>query len=143
MEAFGVAGTVISIVDIIARSVLTLHDLRRRTNEAEVTVSILISQLSTIRAALDQIHRWTDECLQDDMSHYQLIIDLGTSLDSCKLLISLIDSQLSKLEWKESDQLSFESKIRVVLNEQSTRDCLTYLNHQISALNLLLTAFKW
>lgn len=76
---------------------LTSHPhLPARAKEAEVTVSIFISQLSTIRAAFDQVRRWTDESLRYDTSHYQLIVDLETSLDSRKHLTSLIiDSQLS------------------------------------------------
>lgn len=76
---------------------LTSHpQLPARAKEAEVSVSIFISQLSTIRAAFDQVRRWADESLRYDTSHYQLIIDLETSLDSRKHLTSLIiDSQLS------------------------------------------------
>ena len=79
MEAIAVAGSVMGIIDVIVSSILTLNDLCKRTKEAEVVVSILISQLSTIKAALDQIRKWTDESLRDNMSHYQLIIDLETS----------------------------------------------------------------
>lgn len=42
METIAVAATVMSIIDLIARSILTLNDLRERAKEAEVTVSIFI-----------------------------------------------------------------------------------------------------
>lgn len=46
METIAVAATVMSIIDLIARSILTLNDLRERAKEAEVTVSIFIKSAS-------------------------------------------------------------------------------------------------
>ena len=46
METIAVAATLISIIDLIARSILTLNDPRARAKEAEVTVSIFIKSAS-------------------------------------------------------------------------------------------------
>jgi hypothetical protein len=39
--------------------------------------------------------------------------------------------------------LKFESRARIILEDARTKECLNYLGHLISSLNLLLIAFKW
>src|SRR5690349_18540885 len=117
VSAIGLVGTVVGIVDVIGRSILSLNDLRKRLTEADLTVTLLIGQLNTVKAALNQVQSWMNESLLEDSNHYQLLLDLESSLNSCRLLIGLIDSQISKLEWSEKDALKFESKARIVLED--------------------------
>lgn len=139
----GLANALLGTLDIIGRSVLSLNALRNRLKGADLTVTLLIGQLTTVNAALNQIHLWLDECSSDDANHYQLAIDLEIPLHGCHLLVGTIDDQISKLKWDEQDELKFFSRARVVLEDTSTEDYLVHLGNLVNCLNLLLSIFKW
>ncbi len=108
-----------------------------------MTVGALLGQLSTLKAALGQIAKWIETSLVDSIQHHQLVIDLGASLDSCSILVSVMDGYLSELDWDESNSLTFESRTRSVLQDGSMKEFISHLSHQSIALNLLLTALNW
>ena len=139
----GLAGAVVGIANVLGQSMLLLNNLRARFKEANLTVTLLIGQLNAVKAALKQIQLWLLESSDEDSNYFQLSLDLESSLSSCGILVGLIDDQLSKLEWDGNDILKFESRARIVLEDTRTRECLDYLGHLISSLNLLLLAFNW
>jgi hypothetical protein len=134
---------VVGIVDVISRTIKSLQALRERWETADLTITLLIAQLSTLKAALNQVAKWISSSLAGVPQHHQLIIDLDLSLSSCNALISLMDRRISELDWNEASDLSFRSKVLVVLEDKATKDCQNHLNNQANALNLLLTAFNW
>jgi hypothetical protein len=140
--AVGTAASVLGIIDVIARSVSSLQTLNQRFKGANLAVVNLLCQLNAVKAALSQIQAWMNETLLD----YQLRIDLDDSLMSCRLLIRQLDSQISKIEWTESNgvaDLSLESKVRTALQGGGAEEILTRLDRQTNALNFLLLAFNW
>jgi hypothetical protein len=143
ISVFGFVGTIAGILDILGRSMLSLHDLRNRLKEADLTVTLLIGQLKAVNAALNQIHLWMEESSCEDPNHFQLSLDLESSLSSCYLFIGLIDDQISELKWDEQDELKFASRARVILKDARTKGCLNHLGLLISSLNLLLVSFRW
>ena len=94
MDVVSVAASVIGIVDVITRSVNSLLDLQTRFKKADLTVSLLIGQLSTLKAALNQISEWITTSLITVPQHHQLVMDLTVSLKSCKFLILLLDERM-------------------------------------------------
>lgn len=145
ISIIGLAGSIVSIVDVATKSLKALNELRLRWLEADLTVMLLITQLGTLKAALGQIAEWINSSLAaDPHQHYQLIIDLESALSCCKTLITLMDRHISKLEWNDHiDQpISFERRVRVALKDGAIKDCLNHLGNQTNALNLLLTAFN-
>ena len=139
----GIAGSIVSIIDVAARSVNSLRRLQQQWSGADLTVNLLVGQLNTLNAALKQISEWMSMSLETESQHHQLIIDLDISLRSCKTLILFIDGHLSCLEWNDTNMLTIGSRIKAVLNDKSITDCLNHLHGQIAALNLLLTALNW
>lgn len=139
----GVVAGVASIVTVIGKSVQTLTTLRQRYTEAELNITLLTSQLRIVRVALLQVQSWASECLPDEPQHYQLVMDLEDAVDHCRLLVEYIDNQVSKFELSEDRSLKAGSKMLVVLEDQATKDWSNRLDHQINALNLCLTAFRW
>ena len=142
MEAIGLAGAVLGIIDVVTRCISGLAELRRKFKEANLTVEALSGQLATVRAALTQIHGLINERLTNDSQHYQLVIDLELAIKCCALLIGLIDEQVSKLDAGDAEALDFQSKVKIMLESKGTEDCLNRLDRQTSALNPLLTAFN-
>ena len=143
VSVIGLVGAVVGIVNVVGHSAVLLSNLRARLRAADLTVTLLTGQLNAVKAALEQIQLWLEESSDEDSNHFQLSLDLESSLSSCRILVGLIDDQLSKLEWDENDVLKFESRARIVLEDGRTKECLNFLGHLISSLNLLLIAFKW
>jgi len=143
LSIVGAVSSIVSIIDVATRCISSLRALQQRWTGADWTVNLLVGQLVTLKAALDQIHGWSAKDLGTGPRHHQLVMDLDTSLESCRLLVSVIDSQVSSLNWDEADTLTFESKAKAVWKDQSIQTCVIHLHHQAAALNLLLTALNW
>ncbi|ERF71663.1 hypothetical protein EPUS_00652 [Endocarpon pusillum Z07020] len=142
MEVIGTAGAIVSIIDVVTRSISTLADFGKRIKAANLTLTMLLGQLGTVRTALDQVLALIKEGLKDQEQHYLLVMNLGDTIKCCNLLVRLIDEQVSNLEYNENNLLDFESKINLVLESKGTEQCLTQLDRQINALNLLITTFQ-
>ncbi len=139
----GIVAGVSSIVSVIGKSVQTLTTLRHQYTEADLNITLLTSQLRIVRVALLQVQSWSSECPPDEPQHYQFMIDLGDAVDHCRLLVEYIDKQISKFALDDDNSLRFGSKMLVLLEDQATKDWSNRLDHQINALNLCLTAFRW
>ena len=143
LSAISLAGSIVGIVDVAARSISALRKIQERWKAADLTVSVLIGQLTILKAALDQISKWVSTSLTGSSQHHQLVIDLEAAVQSCRLLLSLLDEYLSKLEWDTSHRLDFESRVKIVLQDCNMKELANHLSNQSIALNLLLTAINW
>lgn len=143
LSIVGAVSSIVAIIEVATRCISSLRALQQRWTGADWTVNLLVLQLATLKAALDQIREWSAENLSTEPQHHQLVMDLDTSLESCKILIAVIDSHVSTLKWDEADTLMFESKAKAVWKDQSIQDCVNHLHHQTAALTLLLTALNW
>ena len=143
VSIIGLAGSVLGIVDVMTKSIAALKNLQTQWQVVDWTITSIIGHLTTLKAALNQISQWISTDLAAKPQHYQLVLDLGDALGSCKALILYIDSYLCKLEWNEDSSLTFQSRLRAVLNDGGVKDCVNHLNNQSNALNLLLTALNW
>lgn len=139
----GLVAGVTSIVTVIGKSVQTLNGIRQRYKDAELNILLLTGHLRTVRTALLQVQHWVTQCLHGVAHHHQLMVELEEAIDHCRLLVEHIDLQISRFEWEEGNPLRMGSKALLILEDQLIKDCLTRLDHQINALNLCLTAFKW
>ena len=143
LSAISLAGSIVGIVDVATRSISALRKIQERWKAADLTVSVLIGQLTTLKAALNQISQWVSMRLTGSSQHHQLVIDLEAAIQSCRLLILLLDEHLNKLEWNASHRLDFESRVKTVLQDCNIKECANHLSNQSVALNLLLTALNW
>lgn len=137
------AESIVGIVDMITRSINSLHELHERWKEADLTVALLIAQLTILKVALNQIGKWIASNLADVSQFHRVVMDLESSLSSCRVLMRSVDHRISRLDWNEANALNYESRVRMILEDQSTKDYVNHLNNQTNALNLLLTAFSW
>lgn len=138
----GLAGSIVGLVDVAVRSISALRALQQRWKTADLTISLLIGQLTALRAALNQIEEWISTSL-NVFQHYQLVMDLEASLESCEALLLFINGKLTGLDWSDSNALSFENRIKAVLQDKTVKECATHLANQSTALNLFLTALNW
>ena len=143
VSAIGLAGSVLSIIDVLGRSLSSLLDLQARYNRANLTLSLLIGQLSTLKAALNQISEWIDKSLDTIPAHQQLVIDLTTSLECCKVLILIMNDRMGIPESNHGSALTSMGKVQFLWEKQELNEYINLLSNQINALNLLLTALNW
>lgn len=143
MDIVGTAGAIVGIIGVITRTLSALADIGRRFRGARTTVKLLSGQLVAVRTALNQIYAFMNDDLLTDEPHYQLILDLDDVVECCELLVGMLDDQISKLELDGEDHIKLSSKIKLALEDQGTKECLTRLHWQVSALTLILTAFRW
>lgn len=144
MSAIGLVGSLVGISDIIAKSLRRLIDLQSRYRSASLVVSLLIGQLTTLKAAVNQITEWVGSSLLNKPKNEQVVADLKTSSESCKLLILVLEERISQLERDDiSGNLNVKGKIGFLWEESDLKEFSNHLNNQANALNLLLTALHW
>jgi hypothetical protein len=145
MEAtaiIGAVGAVLGIADVVTKSLKSLMDLQSNYQHADLKVNLLVGQVSTLRAALNQVAKMMGNDLKI-LSQEQLSRDLSTSLQGCEAILSALDNRLSNIKRNELNGLTLSSKIHLVWDDVSITDYQNMLNNQINALNLLLTALQW
>ena len=97
MNPLTIITSILGITRGITTIVKNLHDLRSKYQAVSLTVSLLISQLSTLKAALGQISEWITMSLYADFKHEQLVADLNTSMEGCHILILVLDEQIHRV----------------------------------------------
>lgn len=71
--------------------------------------------------------------------------DLETSLESCHVLIFVLQERIEGLTQRqhEGSGLTLKGKVEFLFAESDLNEFTNYLNSQVNALNLLLTALNW
>ncbi|MCJ1314931.1 hypothetical protein MMC15_000245 [Xylographa vitiligo] len=140
----GLAASVLSIVNVIAKNVNALSTLQAKHSNADLSVFLLIGQLSTLKAALGLISVWIKTAgLAAKSEHLQLVEDLRVALNGCEVLILILDDRVDQLANKEgSEGLKVQGKIVFLWEEQELGVYVNHLNNQVNALNLLLSAIR-
>ncbi|RYP57322.1 hypothetical protein DL769_009551 [Monosporascus sp. CRB-8-3] len=137
IATIGTAGALANIIDVVAKTIATLNDLRNAWKEAELTLLCLESELGALKTALTRIQEWVDT---DDVNlHHLFVMDLDKSMTCCRLLMSKIDGEMSKLQHHPDDNLSFSSKARLAVGKKGIEELENLIQRQTSALTLLLT----
>jgi len=143
ISVFGLVSSLITIADVIKESLIRLRILQLNYKNASLVVSLLIGQLNTLKAALDQITGWVSKSLINIPKHQQLVNDLDISVESCKVLVLFLDERIAQLTWNDEDTLDVKGKIVFLWEQLGLDEFTTHLNNQTNALNLLLTALNW
>lgn len=112
------------------------------TKIADLKVSSLISHLSTVKAALNQLANLLESDL-GALRDSKLIDEFSTSLGSVEAVVLVLDEKMSLVQRDTANGLTARSRISFMWDEKSIEDCLSLLTNQTQALNLLLTVFQW
>lgn len=142
VSAIGLIGSVFSIADIITKSVTSLLDLQSKYKILDLKVTLLVGQLSTLKAALGHIADVMNGSLPLS-GNDQFLNDLSTSLQGCETIIAALDSRLCGLQTHEDGKLTTSGKVALLWDDSIMSDYLNILNNHINALHLLLTVLQW
>ncbi|OBT50402.1 hypothetical protein VE04_09602 [Pseudogymnoascus sp. 24MN13] len=137
LTIIGAAASVASIVDLLGKTVNTLHTLHSRWKEADFTIINLTAQLIALKAALSRLEEWMDTDV--DEPHHQLVMDLDASVTCCRMLVRRIDSEVEDLQQKSGTGLDAQSKIKLLMKNGTLEDLQKMVDRQTGALTLLLT----
>lgn len=140
METLGAAATVAGLVSTVAALATTLSRLLERYRYAALNITLVTGSLWTIKAALEQVEDWRTTAADKTRSSRQLDRDLQISLESCALVVAVIERKLSETDLSRP---SFVDKVRYVNLDAIYKDFIAHLDGQIRALHLLLTIFQW
>ena len=143
MEPVSVATSILAIIKGITTIVESLNDLKPAYEGVNLSVTLLISQLSTLKAALGQISEWVTTRLYAVPKHEQLVADLSTSVEGCEVLILVLDEQIQRVQPDGTEGLGFRNKLRYMWDDDKIKEYLGHLGNHTNALNLLLTALQW
>lgn len=141
LAVIGTAGTVANIIDIVVRTIVAINDLRSAWTEADLTLLCLGTELGALRSALARIQDWV--CTDDAALHHLFVMDLDNSVACCRLIMSKIDCEISKLKHCPDGSLSLTGKARFVFGKKGMEELESLVQRQTSALMLLLTACNW
>lgn len=137
----GAAASAATVIELCTDSLNALLRLQRKYKNADLTARLLLTQLSTLRAALSEISNWLDNGRHSCLA--SVFTDLTTSLDGCKYLIEHLNQRLSDMNFGKAKPMSFLDKTRAIWGENERTEFLALLGHNIAALQLLLTAMQW
>ena len=137
--AIGAVASVIQIVTAVTKLAKNLNEVRERYNNVALNITLVASQLNSIRAALEAIADWRATTQDTSRTSQQLDEDLAISLNCCAILVTVIDSKLGEAGYTPG----MKQKIRHLWLEDVLKEYLSNLEGQVRSLQLLLTIFQW
>ncbi|KAL9084905.1 MAG: hypothetical protein Q9165_007858 [Trypethelium subeluteriae] len=138
-SAFGLIGSIAGVADVIFTSIHHLSTLTTKYRQANVSVSLLIGQLCTVQAALNQLaslDRFTIEGIAVYSAEWTL--GLSTSLNGCKWIVASLDEKVNELEKRAYGELSLKGRAWLLWRNDEIKEYLDTLDRHVNALNLLL-----
>lgn len=138
ISILGATASVITIIDVLSKSLGLLDTIRSQWNAADLALLSLTSQLGALNAALVKIHEWQESDVAE--LHHQLDMDLKCSLDCCHVLASKVYEEVVGLEKAPGGTLLRTAKARLAFKRNALSELQSMIDRQTSALNLLLTA---
>ncbi|PGH14768.1 hypothetical protein AJ80_05812 [Polytolypa hystricis UAMH7299] len=145
-SVFGIVGGAVQIAQIITQTVQGLSTLKGRFENADLTIRLLIGELSTIKSAITQLHELLEYTSDDAPSHPDYRDGLEASLEGCQTIMDVLSEEVEKMtkglvsDSELTRPLGIRARIRVVWNDETMKDHHQRLHSQVLALQLLLQA---
>jgi hypothetical protein len=146
----GVASASIQIAQCIAQSIQGLCTLRGRFKDADMTIRLLIAELSTIRAAVFQLRDWAEWNSSDSPKETEYMKGLEVALEGCQAAMDVLADEIKDLVAGFAPRgdpatfsLGFMARAKAVWSEDTMKIHQDRLHAQVQALNLLLQASHW
>jgi hypothetical protein len=145
VSIIGLVGTAASFTDLIAKTISKLFSLKSTYDNAPLQISSLISQLSIIKTATEQLASRKLRRYGNDRRYRQLDLQLQQSLASFYPLMASLEECLGRMELAtcyHSNMRSRQRKLLYLWNEPHIATCLALLDRHTNALNLLLQTIQ-
>jgi len=131
------ASLIVGALAVVAKSVTGLKELSEKYKLGEQSIELLISKLSTVRAALAQLQLFLEPRGNHRLITPQLHSALESAIRPIHAILSVIDQHISQIQagW-------INRRLRYVWDEDVIKEHSNHLDSQISALNLLLQVIQ-
>jgi hypothetical protein len=150
ISILGVASASAQIAQFIAQTIQGLYTLRGKFKDADMTIRLLIAQLSTIRTAVSQLRDWAKGNSSDSPKETEYMNGLEVALEGCQAAMEVLAEEIEELVAGSaargdpaSFSLAFMAKAKFVWSEDTMKIHQDRLHAQVQALNLLLQASHW
>lgn len=147
ISAIGVISASLSIVTTIGNTMKGLAELRNKFISADQSVRSLITQLSTIKAALNLIHDWAENDLVVSPTQSEFVDVLDVAIDGCRETMDALAEEVANLVGSSAatsaaEKIGFKTRTRYVWNEGTMMGYRDRLQSQVTALQFLVTAVQ-
>lgn len=122
LSILGAASSVFSILDVASHSINSLRTFKQHWDDAGMRITLLIGQINTLKAALEQISEWVSTTATSVPQHHPLVSDLEQSLYSCRILVNFVNDHVSSLLTDQYNELLFKSKAQAMIQDRKVRD---------------------
>lgn len=141
VSLFGVLAGAFQIAQLIGTTIQTLHTLKGKFKDADLTIPQVIGQLSTIEAVISQIQDWAEYNAEHSPKVQQYMKELETSLDGCWAAMLVLADDVGGLSSVVSfGSMTIGARTQFVWNDGMMKEHQGRLAIQVQALQLLLTA---
>lgn len=138
MEVIGGISGILQIISSVTKLAKELNEVRESYTKVALNTTLVASQLSTIRAALQALYDWRADDRGSSAPLKQLDKDLALSVSCCAVLITVLDAKLGESGYMPG----IKKKVRYLWLEDILKDYISKLESQVRALQLLLTIFQ-
>jgi guanine nucleotide-binding protein G(i) subunit alpha len=144
LAIIGTVASVAGIIEVLAKTVSTLHKLHSRWKQADFIFINLVAQLTALKAALTRLEEWMSTGLTERQNpHHQLVMDLEVSITCCRMLTHKMDAEISELYRNTENVLDAQSKVKLMVKNGTLEELQKIVERQTGALTLLLTVYNW
>lgn len=148
LSALGAISGALQVAQIIGQTIAGLSTLRGKYQNADITIRSMIGELTTIKAALIQLHDWTNYNAEISSSHREYEESVTVAIVGCSEIMEVLSGKVAELTFNVNGHadlhvLAFKSRIQVLWNEELMSSLQGQLRSQVLALNLLLQACQW
>ncbi|KAK8901375.1 hypothetical protein ACHAPF_006175 [Botrytis cinerea] len=148
VTVLGVAASALQVAQFIGSTIQGLHTLRGKFKDADITIRLIISKLSTIKAAVFQIRDWAEFNSHDSPKERQFMDGLHVALDGCQAAIDVLSEEVKDLTVATRDSnndgmpiaLGVRGRLAALWSEDTMKAHEDRLHGQVQALQLLLMA---
>ncbi|KAF2105881.1 hypothetical protein BDV96DRAFT_355255 [Lophiotrema nucula] len=138
MDGVSTAALIGSALAAATKSVKTLKELSEKYKNANQSIQLLIARLSTLRAALAQLHAFFASEGAARVGTLQLQSDIEAAIRPCNAIIVVLGNSI---EQAQSGWLS--GRLRYLWDESAIKEHSIHLDSQVAALNLLLQVVQF
>lgn len=148
LSALGAISGALQVAQIIGQTIAGLSTLRGKYQNADLTIRSMIGELTTIKAALIQLHDWAKYNAEVNSSHREYEESVTVAIVGCSEVMEVLSGKVAELTINVNGHvdlpvLAFRTRIQVLWNEELMNTLREQLHSQVRALNLLLQACQW
>ncbi|KAJ8131119.1 hypothetical protein O1611_g2507 [Lasiodiplodia mahajangana] len=142
VSIFQIVGAVVSLGDVVVKSITRLSALKARFYNAPIVVASMIGQLHMVKIAQDQLSPLNSPNFVSDPRYRQLADQIGNALDSFGPILLALSQQLDQYENISAGRMKGRDRMGFLYGEKEMTNLSILLDRQVNALNLLLQAMQ-